>query len=274
MKLAVSNLALPAINHLHLLPALAEMGVGGLEIAPAHTWPDTWSELGATAIDLYRRAARGAGLTVVGLHALLAGRPELGLFKGHETRARTADFITHLSAVCRDLGGNTLVLGSRWRGDIRERDAWVECRAFLDTVLPRIEGHGTKLCLAPLTPDDGDFCATARQCRILAYALDDHPALGLHLGAAAVTANGEMGHATFAGLRGRLDHFHADEPGLDVVGSTGRVDHPDLRRHLAAISYGDWVSLVQRPSPAPDPLADLRCATQFASGCYLPVDAR
>lgn len=274
MKIAVSNLALPAFNHLHLMPALAEMGVGGLEIAPANTWPDTWRELGAAAIDLYRRAARRAGLTIVGMHAVLVGQPDLGLFKGREARDRTVDYLTHLSGVCRDLGGRTLVLGSRWRGDTRERDAWFECRAFLEALLPRIEDHRTKLCLAPLGPEDGDFCATAAQCRMLTYALDEHPALGLHLGAAALAANGERGHATFAGVRGRLDHFHADEPGLIVVGSSGQVDHPDLRRHLAAINYFDWVSVIQRTAPGADPLDDLRRGVRFATDRYLPIDTR
>ncbi len=274
MKIAVSNFALPAFDHLHLLAPLAATGATGLEIAPANTWPQAGRDVDAPAVAAYGRIAREAGLTILGLHGVLADQPELGLFKGPEVLSRTVEYLTQLSGICRDLGGTTLVLGSRWRGDIREADAWTACRAFLEALLPRIEEHGTKLCLAPLAPEDGDFCTTAAQCRMLTYALDEHPALGLHFGALALTENNEMGHATFAGVRGRQDNFHADEPGLDVVGSSGRIDHVDLRRHLAAISYFDWVSVVQRPGSGPDPLADLRQGIAYATECYLPLDTR
>ena len=152
MKIAASTLALPAFDHLPLLPRLAEMGVAGIEIAPAHTWPGPWRVVAAAAIDDYRRAAGEAGLAITGLHAPLAGRPELGLFKGPEALAATIDFLAHLSAVCRDLGGRTVILGGRRRGALAESDAWTELRAFLETLLPRIEPHGTVLCLAPVGP--------------------------------------------------------------------------------------------------------------------------
>ena len=268
MKIAVSNIALPAFDHRHLLPQIREMGATGLEIAPAHTWRDI------NECVEYGRAIRAADLTVTGFQDVLAGRPDLGLFKGPEIRAQTVDFLVHLSSLCRDLGGRTLILGSRWRGDIPESQAWNDCRALLEALLPRIEDHGTRFCFAPLGPEDGDFCVTAAQCRMLTYALDEHPALGLHLAATALLENNEMGHAGFAGVRGRLDHFHADEPGLAMVGSTGCIDHVDLRRHLAAISYFDWVSVVQRPDPGLDIVENLRKAVRFTIDCYLPLDTR
>ena len=138
MKIAASNLALPPGDHRRLLPLLAEMGVGGLEIAPAHTWRN----MDSAAVEGYRRCVENSGLAVVGLHGLLDGRPDLGLFKDAGTRERTADFLLHLAAVCRDIGGKTLILGNRWRGDGREIDAWVELRGFLDRLLPRIEPWG------------------------------------------------------------------------------------------------------------------------------------
>ena len=49
MKIAASTLALPAFDHLPLLPRLAEMGVAGIEIAPAHTWPGPWRVVAAAA---------------------------------------------------------------------------------------------------------------------------------------------------------------------------------------------------------------------------------
>jgi Sugar phosphate isomerases/epimerases len=271
MKLCASNLALPAFDHLACLPEMKEMGLDGIEIAPAHTWPDP-NAVSAGEIVHYRREAEAAGLKVVGLHALLAGEKGAGMFDGADGRERMIEVLVQRSALCRDLGGRTLILGARWRHDLPDIEAWKAARDFLETLLPRIEPHGTILCLAPLGAGEGDFCATAKSCYLLTNALD-HASLGLHLGASALMEHGEMGHATFAAVRGRLDHFHADEPDLAPAGSSGRIDHADLRRHLAAISYFGWVSVVQKQVPGLS-IEALRRGTRFIADTYLPIDTR
>ncbi len=273
MKLAASNLIFPAFNHFDLLPLMNSVGIEGLEVAPNHTWPAPWEGVPAGAVTAYRKAASTAGLSIVGLHSLLAGRPDLGLFDIPGMGGRSIDYLVRLSAICRDLGGKTLILGPRWRRRLTDRVAWVQGRAFLELLLPRIEDHGTVLCFAPLASKDGDFCTTARECYMLVNAID-HPSFGLHLGAAGLAATGEMGHATFAAVRGRLEHFLADEPDLDAIGSSGRIDHADLRRHLAAISYYGWVSVVQQNRPGSNLFSALTKAVSFAAGRYLPIDTR
>lgn len=271
MKLCASTLALPAFDHLSLLPEVKAMGLDGIEIAPAHTWADP-NTVTAAETAAYRRETEAAGLKVVGLHALLDGEPGAGMFDGADGRARMAELLVQRSALCRDLGGRTLILGARWRHDLPEIEAWKSARAFFENLLPRIEAHGTMLCLAPLAAGEGDFCATAKSCYMLTNAID-HPSLGLHLAANALNDNGEMGHATFAAVRGRLEHFHADEPGLAVAGSSERIDHADLRRHLAAISYFGWVSVVQHQVPGLS-LEALRLGTRYVADTYLPIDTR
>ena len=270
MKLAISNLALPAFDHLPLLPRLRELGVSGLEVAPAQVWAESAPDPAAVAA--YRRAAEAAGLQIVGLHGLLDGRPDLGLFLGDAVQNRTLEVLAGLSAVCRDLGGRTLVFGAgRRRGEMPARAAWAECGAFLERLLPRIEDQGTLLCFEPLGPSDTDFCNTAAECRFLTDHVD-HPSLGFQLNARAQVENNDTGHSAFAALRGRLDHFHANEPGLAPLGSSGRVDHADFRRHLAANGYQDWITLVQRA--APDPLVDLGERIGVMSDLYFREDNR
>jgi sugar phosphate isomerase/epimerase len=209
-------------------------------------------------------------MEIIGLDGLLDDRPELGLFKGPEAALQTADFLVHLSAVCRDLGGRTLIWGGeRRRGDLSTEEAWTTCRAFLEKLLPRIETHGTVLCFSPLGPSEADFCGTARECRMLVNHLD-HPAFGLHLSSAAQAANSDTGHAPFSAVRDRLDHFHADEPFLLTVGTSDVVDHKDCRRHLAAISYRKWVTLKQRETV--DPLDGLAVGSRHLASCYLRED--
>lgn len=274
MKLAISNLALPAFDHGPLLPRLRELGVSGLEVAPAHTWAGGAPD--AAAVTAYRQTADAAGLEIVGLHALLDDRPGLGLFQGDEVQRRAIDTLVQLSAVCRDLGGRTLTFGAgRRRGDLPARTAWAECGAFLERLLPLIEDHGTLLCFEPLGPADTDFCNTAAECRFLTDHVD-HPSLGFQLSARGQVENNDTGHSAFAALRGRLDHFHANEPGLVALGSSGRVDHADFRRHLAANGYRDWITLVRRASadPLADPLSDLDKCVGFVSDTYFREDNR
>jgi sugar phosphate isomerase/epimerase len=212
--------------------------------------------------------AQLSGLEIIGMHSLLGGRPELGIFDDADTRHHTIEHLVHLSEVCRDLGGRTLILDARWSRALATREAWLQCRAFLEKLLPRIEEHGTVLCFAPLGPEEGDFCRLARECLMLVNALD-HASFGLHVGTAALAANGETGHMHFAARRGRLDHVHINEPGLVPLGSSGKVDHADMRRHLSAISYNGWLSIVQSLAPGASPLEHLLAAVRGFNAVYL-----
>jgi sugar phosphate isomerase/epimerase len=270
MHLAFSNLALPAFDHAMLLPELRALGVEGIEIAPDHTWQRPYFGQGfaATQVESYRHAAQSAGLKIVGMHALLGGRPELGIFEDADTRHHTIEHLVHLSQICRDLGGRTLILDARWARSMPTREAWLQCRAFLERLLPRMEDHGTVLCFAPLAPSEGDFCRLARECLMLVNALD-HSSFGLHVGTAALSANGENGHQHFAARRGRLDHVHVDEPGLVTLGSSHSIDHADMRRHLSAISYDGWLSVVQRSEPNASSHESLLATVRGFNAIYL-----
>ena len=138
---------------------------------------------------------------------------------------------------------------------------------FLSELLPRMEGHGTRLCFEPLGPRDSDFLNTAAECLALTEEVN-HPGLGLQLDAKALMENGETGPDSFAAVKGRLDHFHANDPGLAPPGSTGTVDHALLGRRLRAIGYDGWVSSEQRLLSEADPLADVARGAALLKECY------
>ncbi|MBI5162514.1 MAG: sugar phosphate isomerase/epimerase [Magnetospirillum sp.] len=268
MNLAVSNIGLPAFDHHALLPRVAAMGATGLEVAPSRVWAETWDGLAAAAVTAYRQAVEAAGLTVVGLHSLFFDHPELGLFKGAETFARTVAFTKHLSALCRDLGGTTLIYGGgRRRGDMPAAQAQAECEAYLSAVLPSCEAHGTVLCFEPLGPKDTDFLNTAAECLALMRRWN-HPALGFQIDAKALVDNHEDNPVVFEAARGRIDHVHANDPGLVAVGSTGAVDHAALGGYLRATGYRGWVSVEQRMLPDVDPLTTLAASLATVTSCY------
>jgi len=268
MRLALCNAALPTGTHEEWLPRLGKMGIEGLELVPSATWPQTWYGLTAGQISRYARQVRCAGLEILGLHVPLSEHPGMGWFGSEQASKETLAYLVHMSSICRDLGGRTLVLGEgRWREGLEMRQAWRASLTFFQELCRRIEGHGTVVCLAPLSPMEGDFCNSAMDCRILADAVD-HPSFGLQLNARALTENGDMGrHAIFASHYGRLELFVADEPSLLPLGSSQRVDHSAMRRHLSAGGYRGWVCLSQ-----PSSWGALKCSVSQLAACYLRQD--
>jgi len=265
-RFAVSNIGLPAGDHTAMLPAVAAMGIAGIEVAPSRIWSTTGEGLSPGQVSAYRRHVEAAGLKVVGLHSLFFDHPELGLFKT-ETRSASLDFLAHLSAVCRDLGGRTLIWGGgRRRGAIEKTDALNEAIRFISELCRRIESHGTCICFEPLGPKDSDFINSGFEALHIAAAVD-HPAFAVQLDAKALHENKEDTSAIFLAAKDRLTHFHANQPGLAVL-DDGPVDHRKMGNLLREIGYEGYVSIEQRLLNEFDPLSDLRRSAAIAKECY------
>ncbi|HVI49577.1 MAG TPA: TIM barrel protein [Candidatus Sulfotelmatobacter sp.] len=261
MKLAISTLALPSLQHGFLLPVLAQQGFAGIEVRPERTWTAAPS---SRDVATYRYAAEEAGLSILGIDV----DESIGLLDDDIQPALTR--LENLSALCRDLGGRTIALGSfRRLNGLDLTSAWNRCRLFLDALLPRIEAHETVLCLKPLGPERADFCGPARECRLLTDYVD-HPSLGLMLSARSQGENADLGHAPFSAVRGRLELFHADEPDDAPLGPDNIGDHGDFRRHLAAISHRGWVVMKQRQDA--DVLGQIEASAAFFRKSYLRQD--
>ncbi len=269
MKFAASNIALPAFGHTRELALLADIGLHGLEVAPSRIWKDTWAGLAASDVAQYRKQIEAAGLKAVGLHSLFFDHPELGLFRGPDTRASTLDFMAHLSAVCRDLGGRTLIYGGgRQRGEMALEDAYAEAEEFFGELLARIAGHGTCYSFEPLGPKDSDFINSVADSIRLVRALDS-PMLRVQLDAKALVENHELNAETVATTAPYLVHVHANEPGLAVLGSSGAIDHAALGKYLKGIGYDGYVSIEQRMLSEENPMADLAESVRVLKKCYL-----
>lgn len=257
IKYAVSNIALPAYRHQPELGALADLNLQGLEVAPSRVWTDTWKGLSASQVRSYRKMVNDVGLQVVGLHSLFYDHPELGLFREPEIRTETLDFLVHLSKVCRDLGGRTLIYGGgRSRNQWAEQRAYDEAIEFAGELCHRIQEHGTCFCFEPLGPYETDFIHSAYDSMKIVEAVN-HPALQVQLDAKALKANGEATLSTFQGVRERLVHYHANEPGLGPLGSTNEIDHERLGECLRIVNYSGYVSIEQRMMDESNPIADI-----------------
>lgn len=272
MKFAASNIALPAYDHANELGQLRQMGLQGIEVAPSRVWRDTWEGLAAHDVEAYRRNVEAAGLKVVGLHSLFFDHPDLGLFCAEEFRAQTLEFMVHLSVLCRDLGGKTLIYGGgRRRGDIPEDEAYKRTIDFCGTLNARIQAHGTCYCFEPLGPQKMDFINTVEDSLRIVRAIDS-PALRLQLDAEAMADNDEISERTFLAAKPYLVHVHANEPGFNTLGSSGKIDHAAIGAHLRDIGYEGFVSIEQKMLSEQDPLADLARSIAVLSNCYGEVN--
>lgn len=268
MRIAVSNIALAAYDHAAELAGLAAFGIAGVEVAPSRVWRDTWHGLGAAQVERYRHTLEKAGLSVVGLHSLFYDHPELGLFREPELRRETLDYLVHLSAVCRDLGGRSLIWGGgRRRGAVTADDAIRETVAFMAELCPRIADHGTCLCFEPLGPQDTDFIHHVAEALAIVEAVS-HPALAVQIDAKALVANGEAEPGTFQAATARLAHFHANEPDLGILGSSRTIDHAAMGTMLRQVGYDGWVTIEQRQLDPADALGPIGRSAAIARACY------
>ena len=90
----------------------------------------------------------------------------------------------------------------------------------------------------------------------------------MQLDAKALVANGEATNEPFRAAAPRLVHFHANEPDLGVLGTSGAVDHHALGGFLRDIDYREFVSIEQRMGDADDPLADVALSAGVLKTCY------
>lgn len=268
MKYAVSNIALRAYDHNAELHDVAQMGVEGLEVAPSRVWQDDWLGLSAGQVEDYRGSVESAGLEVVGLHSLFFIHPELGLFKSHDVARQTMEFMVHLSKLCRDLGGRTLIYGGgRNRGPMPADQANETAVAFMGELCHLTQDHGTVFCFEPLGPNDSDYINSVFDALGLVQQVN-HPGLRVQIDAKALVDNDELDPAPFEAAAAHLVHVHANEPGLGVLGTSGAVDHGAIGKYLKAIGYQGYVSVEQRMLSESGAMDDLAASVEVLKACY------
>ncbi|MDP6539568.1 MAG: TIM barrel protein [Planctomycetota bacterium] len=252
MKLAVCNELFATGDLAQACEAAVRAGFAGLEIAP-YTLADDPRSLTEQDARRLGDQVRDAGLSVVGLHWLLA-RPEgMHLSCADEgVRERTKEFLRHLARLCAAMGGDLLVLGSPRQRDVqpgeRPADAFARavevCRGVCETAGPL----GVRLAIEPLAPAVTNFLTSAAEVARLIEAVD-HPACRLHLDAGAMAAEAQPAERIVADHAHLLAHVHANDPGGGGPGS-GELDLGPMVRALREAGYDGWLSVEIFDSPA------------------------
>jgi len=268
MRYAICNETFEGWDHARVCQRVAELGYGGLEMAPFTLAPRI-TDVTASRRSELRHQAEAAGITVIGLHWLLAKTQGFHLTSPDAAvRKTTAQYLAELARAAADMGGNLLVLGSPLQRNLAEgmtRDRGHELAA--DTIshcLKALEDAKVYLLLEPLGPSDTNFMTTAAEGVALVQRIA-HPFVQLHLDVKAMSSEATPVPDIIRANAPYMRHFHANDSNLRGPGF-GKVDFKPIFQALKDIRYDGWVS-VEVFDYAPDPDTIARKSIRYMREC-------
>jgi sugar phosphate isomerase/epimerase len=245
MRYAICNETFEGWEHERVCRFVAELGYQGLEIAP-FTLARSIVEVSAQRRRELRRQAEDHGLTLLGLHWLLAKTEGLQLTAADAAvRQTTADYLIELARCCADLGGDILVFGSPAQRRIPAGASRAQAIDYAVDTFRRaqkgIADHGVKLCLEPLAPPEADFINTCAEAVEILDRLN-HPNFVLHLDVKAMSSEDMPVPDLIRRHAARTGHFHVNDVNRRGPGF-GSVDFVPILRALRNTGYAGWVSV-------------------------------
>src|SRR3954452_7925502 len=164
MRYAICNETFEGWEHARVCRFVAGLGYQGLELAPFTLAPRI-TDLSPESRRRLRREAEDCGLTLVGLHWLLARTEGLQLTAPDPAiREATARYLVELAQCCADLGGTVLVFGSPAQRRIPPGATRAQAADYAVDTFRRaqsgIGAAGVSLCLESLAPPEADFINT------------------------------------------------------------------------------------------------------------------
>ncbi len=268
MKYAICNETFEGWDHARVCETVAELGYGGLEVAPFTLAPLITDVSAARRAEL-RRDAEKAGIAIIGTHWLLAKTTGFYLTTPDAAvRAKTGDYFAALAQATADLGGNLMVLGSPLQRnllpDVTEAQADDHACDTLARCLPTLEKTGVTICLEPLGPSETNYMNTAAHATRLIERLN-HPRIQLHLDVKAMSSEATPIPEIIAANKAHTFHFHANDPNRRGPGF-GDMDFKPIFRALRDSQYEGWVS-VEVFDYSPDPVTIARESIRYMKEC-------
>jgi sugar phosphate isomerase/epimerase len=243
------------------------VGYDGVEVAP-FTLAPLITDLSAGDLAELRKVAADAGVTLIGLHWLLAKTEGFHLTSPDAAvRARTADYLVSLADAAREMGGELMVFGSPKQRSLLPGVSWD--RAFENAVdtftraMPGIADNGIRLCMEPLAPAETDFINTCAEGARLMDAVG-HPNFVLHLDVKAMSSETIPVTELIRQYVPRTGHFHSNDTNMRGPGF-GDVDFVPIFKALQDAGYKGWVS-VEVFDYKPDPETIARRSIEYMQG--------
>lgn len=269
MKIAISNIAWDASENDTAAEIITSHGVGAIETAPTKAWekPETATD---ARIDEYAGYWKDKGLQIVSSQSLLFGHPELEIFTTPESREQTFQYLAQIIHVCARMGATALVFGSPKNRLVRDMPASQAMDIAIDFFrrLGEVaEKEKACFCIEPNPADYAcDFVRTAAEGVDLVKRVD-HPGFRLHLDAAAMTLNNENYAKSIEASFPYLQHFHASEPYLGVLGE-GKTQHAVIAPVLRSLGYDKWVSIEMKNGLRTPNTDAVKKALEVVTGIY------
>ena len=268
MKYAICNETFAGWEHDRVCATVAEYGYTGLEIAPFTLAPRI-TDVSTDRRSELRRTAERAGLSIVGLHWLLAKTEGFEVTSPDPAvRARTGKYLADLAHAAGELGGTVLVLGSPKQRNVPAGFTRHDADEFaIDTLrhcLPALQSSGVTLCLEPLTTAETDFLNLAAEAVGMIRRLG-HPHVKLILDVKAMTGEFAPAPDVIRANADQLFHFHANDPNLRGPGF-GDTDFQPILEALRQAHYRNWVS-VEVFDYTPDPVTIARDSIAYLRSC-------
>ncbi|ADG69443.1 Xylose isomerase domain protein TIM barrel [Planctopirus limnophila DSM 3776] len=223
----------------------AELGYQGLEVAPFTLAPRI-TDVSSGQRAEYRRVAQAHGLSIIGLHWLLAKTEGFHLTtKDAAVRQKTAAYLAELARGCADLGGQILVLGSPQQRQLEvgmtKETGMEHAREVLEAIEPVLAETRVTLCLEPLSPKETNFLNTCGE----AVALIDQigsPWIRLHQDVKAMLSEPTPIDQLIMKYASYTSHFHVNDANLLGPGM-GTTDFAPIFDALFKSGYAKWVSV-------------------------------
>jgi sugar phosphate isomerase/epimerase len=268
MRYAICNETFEGWEHERVCKFVAAAGYQGLELAP-FTLASRITDVTPQRRRELRRQAEAEGLTLLGLHWLLAKTTGLQLTSPDAAvRRMTAEYLAELARCCRDLGGDIIVFGSPAQrripaGASREQAVDYAVDTFRQAATAFAD-HNVKLCLEPLSPPEADFINTCAEAVAILDRLN-HPNFALHLDVKAMATETSPATELIRRHAARTGHFHANDPNRRGPGF-GDTDFVPIFRALRDSGYAGWVS-VEVFDYSPDPETIARDSIRYMRQC-------
>jgi sugar phosphate isomerase/epimerase len=267
-RYAICNETYQDWPHERVCASVAESGYTGLELAP-FTFAALITDVSAERRSEIRRQAESQGLSIIGLHWLLA-KTEGFMLTSPDTdvRRRTGIYLAELARCCREVGGDLLVLGSPMQRRIPPGATRAQAENYaldsLQHALPELERQRVFLCLEPLAPAETDFMQTAAEGKALLDRLA-HPWVKLHLDVKAMSSEAKPVPDVIREFAPWMQHFHANDANRRGPGF-GQTDFAPIFRALKDVNYRGWVS-VEVFDYNPDPETIARESLRYMRDC-------
>ena len=246
MKFAICNETFVDWDWTRQCACAAEVGYGGLEVAPFTLAPRI-TDVSAQVRHTLRGQAADAGLQIIGLHWLLAKTEGFHLTTADaDVRRATTQYLIELARACADFGGTLMVFGSPAQRNVEagmaREQAYANAAEVFRGCMPACADHGVRICMEPLTPKETNFVNTCADAMAL-IEMVDHPSFCLHQDVKAMLgAESEPIPTLIERYAPHVGHFHVNDTNLLGPGM-GETDYAPIFAALERVKYDGWVSV-------------------------------